>query len=224
MGQNGTSCGRGRRGGARPGAGRKKGKGRTRTPHRARPALDSAHPVHVTMRARTKSLRKQQMIHTVLGAFRDSNRSDFRIAQYSIQGNHLHLIVESSDEVRLSSGMRGLAVRLAKRINKLLFRSGQFWDHRWHGSILETARKVRNALVYVLQNRKKHAPRDRRATPLDPLSSAEWFDGFATDRPGDFHSVGPPCIANAETWLLCIGWKKLGLIYLTERPSTRSAR
>ena len=52
--------------------------------------------------------------------------------------------------------MRGLAVRMAKRVNRVLFRRGRFWADRWHGRGLKSPREVRNALVYVINNRAKH--------------------------------------------------------------------
>ncbi len=216
-----------RRGGARAGAGRKPGPaGLRRTPHRARPNHHARHPVHVTLRASLRSLRAQQVVRTVLGAVRDSNRESFRVAQYSIQDNHVHLIVEAEDKARLSSGVRGLMVRIAKRVNRLLFRRGRFWAQRWHGVPLSTPRQVRNALVYVLQNhRKHHASRlevssavQTAATTLDPASSAQWFDGFATSLPPGFRGIGPPSTVPARSWLLSQGWRRRGLIRFREQP------
>jgi REP element-mobilizing transposase RayT len=205
-----------RRGGARPGAGRKPRPAHLRqTPHRARPMHRKAHPVHVTLRAGLRSLRSQQVARTLLGGLRDSNRERFRVVHYSVQDNHVHLIIESEDSQALSSGLRGLMVRIARRVNRLLGRHGRFWADRWHGRDLEGPRQVRNALVYVLQNHKKHA----KNAGLDPLSSAESFDGFASMVPWGFRSVGPPCTATAKTWLLRIGWRRRGLIRLTDAPA-----
>jgi hypothetical protein len=64
--------------------------------------------------------------------------------------------------------------RITRRVNRLLRRRGRFWADRWHGRDLEGPRQVRNALVDVLQNHKKHS----RSASLDPLSSAGSFDGF----------------------------------------------
>jgi len=86
----------------------------------------------------------------------------------------------------VSSGVRGLMVRIARRVNRVLRRRGRFWADRWHGRDLEGPRQVRNALVYVLQNRRKHAG----SAALDPLSSASSFDGFANALPATFRSVG----------------------------------
>jgi len=207
-----------RRGGARPGAGRKPRAGYLRqTPHRARPTHRKAHPVHVTLRAGLRSLRTQQVARALLSGLRDSNRESFRVVHYSVQENHVHLIVEAEDNEALSSGVRGLMVRIARRVNRLLRRRGRLWADRWHGRDLEGPRQVRHALVYVLQNRKKHA---RSAAP-DPLSSAAVFDGFSTALPSAFRSIGPPCVVSARTWLLKSGWRRWGLIALSEGPVSR---
>jgi putative transposase len=221
-----------RRGGSRVGAGRKKLPAHLRhTPHRARAEHGRTHPVHVTLRAKLRSLRSQQVVRTVLGALRDSNGERFRIAHYSVQENHVHLIVEADTKASLSSGMRGLMVRVARRVNRLLFRRGRFWADRWHDHALTSPREVRNALVYILQNRQKHAftRREARAdaaregTPcLDALSSAQWFNGFVEPIPIAFRSIGPRCVVEARTWLLRIGWQRRGRIHSWEAPGGKT--
>jgi putative transposase len=203
------------RGGARIGAGRKRlPPGLRHTPHRSRAVHRAAYPVHVTMRAGLRSLRHQFVAQTVLTALQSANRAEFRVVHWSIQPNHLHLIVEAQSPQSLSSGMRGLAVRLARRINRLLFRRGSLWADRWFGVELTSPRQVRNALVYVLQNHAKHSASHRPAR--DPLSSARIFDGFATAQRGASASRAGP--SGARTWLLRIGWKRHGLIRHDEVP------
>jgi REP element-mobilizing transposase RayT len=186
------------------------------TPHRARAKHQRGNPVHVTLRAFSRSLRAQQVARTVLGAIRDSNREQFRVVHYSVQENHLHLLVEAEDTRALSNGVRGLEIRIARRVNRLLFRRGRFWADRWHGRALASPSQVRNALVYVLQNRKKHATRADEPV-LDALSSAQWFDGFSRPVPHGFRSIGPPS-APPRTWLLATGWRRRGLINWQEAP------
>ena len=205
------------RGGARAGAGRKRlPKGLRHTPHRSRAVHRAAHPVHVTLRASLRSLRSQFVAPTVLATLKASNRPDFCIIHHSIQANHVRLIVEAQNTAALSSAMRGLAVRLARRINRLLFRRGQLWADRWHGVELTSPRQVRNALVYVLQNHAKHSGVTRIAS-LDPLSSATTFDGFVTSRRSTSGADPPPTFA--RTWLLRVGWKRHGLIRRGEMPA-----
>ena len=61
----------------------------------------------------------------------------------------LHLVAESSDERALSRGMTGLAVRIARGLNRLWRRVGEVFPDRYHARILATPRAVRVALLYV---------------------------------------------------------------------------
>jgi hypothetical protein len=97
---------------------------------------------------------------------------------HSIQSNHLHLIVESQDRCALSSGMRGLLIRIARALNKLWARHGGVFADRFHERELKNPRQVRHALVYVLNNSRKHGV---RLSGPDPLSSGANFDGWLTD-------------------------------------------
>jgi putative transposase len=138
---------------------------------------------------------------------------------FSVQGDHLHLLVEAQDERALSSGARGLSIRAARAINDTLARNGAVWGDRYHARALPTPRETRHAIVYVLMNFRKHRPADRRT--IDPCSSAPWFDGFRTPR------ASPPEAAptsKPRTWLAATGWKRHGLIHLAERPKPNPPR
>jgi hypothetical protein len=143
-----------------------------------------------------------------------------RVVQFSVQSDHLHLLVEAADERALSLGIRGLVVRLARAINRAMARRGPVWGDRYHTRPLTTPREVRNALVYVLMNFKKHT--GRRTSALDPCSSAAWFDGFV-DRPGP-PPAGRAPVSRAQSWLAAAGWRRRGLIQPDEAPQAPPAR
>src|SRR6185295_15711175 len=131
----------------------------------------------------------------------------FRLVQYSVQSNHVHLIVEATDRKSLSRGAQGLAVRVARCVNRALARRGPLWSERYHARALRTPRETRSALRYVLFNFRKHV---RRAAPgLDPCSSGAWFDGFRERFPT---AQGPPVVVPARTWLARRGWRRCGLL------------
>jgi len=224
-------------GGARAGAGRKRKAGaRENVPHRARPRHRAGEPVHVTLRARLAPLRSQHVFPTVrLALARAARRAParFRLLHFSVQHDHLHLIVEASDARALSSGVRGVAIRVALYVNELLSRRGALWADRWHGRALATPREVRNALVYVLGNFRKHA-RTAPALGIDPFSSGVWFDGWRDWKPSS--GVAPPlaesrrftvdpepAVSAARTWLARVGWRRRGLVGLREAPSASTA-
>ncbi len=77
-------------GGARPGAGRKPTELRTRVLHRARPAHDARHPIHVTVRLRKElpTLRQSAVRRAIERALAlGSGRSGFRLVHFSLQSN-----------------------------------------------------------------------------------------------------------------------------------------
>ena len=203
------------RGGKRRGAGRKPKGERALVSHDRRPKLSRHDPVLVTLRlaAGLRSLRAEDEHMLVLRALSAASaREDCRVIEYSVQSNHLHLVVEARDERALSRGMTGLVVRLAPGLNKLWRRRGQVFPDRFHARALTTPREVRNALVYVLMNGRKHdawhAPRP------DPYSSGPSFEGW--------HNVAeskPRLLPRPRTWLLAVGWRRHGLIAVTERPA-----
>jgi putative transposase len=208
-------------GGKREGAGRPPIPGRRRpVPHRARLEHKAAHPVHLTLRARAglPSLRAGRPFETIKEGLRAASRPDFRILHFSVQRDHVHLVVEARDVQALSSGARGLSIRLARAINGATGQRGRVWGDRYHTHALRTPRETRNAILYVLMNFKKHAPHDRRA--IDPCSSAAWFDGFrsAVPRPPE-----PPPISRPRTWLAGAGWRRHGLIDVGEAPRPADA-
>jgi putative transposase len=177
--------------------------------------------VHVTLRARQglPSLRNPRVFSTVREALRAATRAPkdgcaFRVIQYSVQSDHVHLIVEASDTTTLQRATRGLVIRTARAINRTLGRSGPVWGDRYHARALRTPREVRHGLVYVIMNFRKHQPDDRRA--FDPCSSAPWFDGFAQAPPT---TTDPPPVASARTWLGSVGWRRHGLLGPRERPA-----
>jgi REP element-mobilizing transposase RayT len=137
----------------------------------------------------------------------------FRVVEFSIQSNHAHFIIEAHDKDVLSRGLRGLAIRLARAINRALEIRGPVWGDRYHARDLKTPRAVRNAIVYVLMNAKKHGA--RLPSGIDPFSSAPWFEGFAQRLA---RSADTPPVRSARTWLASVGWRRRGLVHLDERP------
>jgi len=190
-------------------------------PHVARPEHTRRHPLHVTLRAerRLASLRKQAVFLEVRRAISGASRDWLRILHFSVQSDHIHLVVEASAKESLSSGAAGLSIRLARAVNRVLGRQGRVWSDRYHARPLRTPREVRSGLVYVLMNWRKHVAKARGP---DPCSSAFWFDGWKTRlslaKPRGWSAEEGAPIARPTTWLASQGWRRRGLIGEGERP------
>lgn len=211
-------------GGKRGGAGRP----RRRDPgvsHDTRPPLAPRYPVLVTLRALpgVPNLRRAGIWKGIEAALRAVRlRPDFHVVHFSVQTNHVHMLVEAQGAEALSRGMQGLAIRVARAVNRAAARRGKVWAGRYHARVLRSPRAVRHALCYVLQNTRRHATTDRKIVDpywIDPRSSGPWFDGWR----GEAHPPGvlapAPC-APPRTWLLSTGWRRYGLVGVDEVPAS----
>ena len=146
-------------GGKRKGAGRPAREGVKHLRHGKRPLLKKRFPVHVTWRMREGvwQLRTQRCFKALSRAFwQGCNRFGFRLVHYSVQGNHMHLLVEAEGGKSLAKGMNGLGVRVARGLNRMMGRKGHVLEERYHGHILKTPTEVKNARAYQLGNAHKH--------------------------------------------------------------------
>ena len=197
-------------GGRRKGAGRKKVSPGRRIPHRARPWHDEANPVHVTVRVVGGLGLRRHFVAAAIGAsFRamvGGPREDaFRVVEFCILDDHVHLLVEARNRRALSKGMAAVNIRLSKAVNRALGRKGRVIQDRYHAHVLETPTEVRNALRYIFENGRKHgAPEHEFVNGFDTRSSARWSTAWHGHTP----DPSPPPVAAARTHLLRVLWHK----------------
>src|SRR5258706_10113710 len=186
------------RGGKRKGAGRKPPPGRkARVSHKARPQFDAPAAIHVTLRVADYvwNLRSARSFRLLEQCLADAlGRFGLRIVQFTVMGNHIHLIVEADSSVALSRGMQGLCIRIAKALNRLMDRSGTVFSDHFHSRTLKTPTELVNAIAYLLGN---HAHHFGTGTAIDRFSSAALA-------PDDRARV----LAAPQTWLLRAGWRR----------------
>jgi hypothetical protein len=157
------------------------------------------------------NLRSPSIFAVVRRSIARAHEARFHIVHFSVQQDHLHLIVEAGDRIALRNCVRGLAIRIARAVNRVAKRRGARFIDRFHARPLSTPREVRASVVYVLQNFRKHlrAPRG-----LDPCSSGpvRWMNQAARAAPWRM-----PGRARSE--LACpIGWRRCGLVDDSESP------
>jgi REP element-mobilizing transposase RayT len=121
------------------------------------------------VRRHVYNLRSRRCFRPIEQAFlKGRDRFGFRLNHFSVQGNHLHLIAEVQNEVALSRGMQGLAIRIAKALNRVMNRKGGVFAHRYFAHILRTVTEVKNAVHYVLHNLQKHSGQWGVPAPTEP--------------------------------------------------------
>ncbi len=122
------------RGGPRHGAGRPRGI-RPRVMHRYRERIVARVPVHVTIRLRSgiPTLRQPRFVRRFRSSLSEACvRHGFRVVHYSIQRDHVHLLIEAHTNHSIACGMKSVGARIGKLANRLFQRKGKVLDGRYH--------------------------------------------------------------------------------------------
>jgi putative transposase len=178
-------------------------------PHSERKAFKSYQPLHVTLRVvRDIGRLRNRAAYTAIreAAITVLRHETFRIVQLSIQGTHIHLIVEAENREALAFGMKAFGISAAKHLNAAFSFGDAWWDRairraragqganawperrkgrvfgdRYHATIITKPRQARQELAYVLNNWRKHRE-DRaeraRGWKIDPFATGWCFDGW----------------------------------------------
>jgi REP element-mobilizing transposase RayT len=166
-------------------------------------------PAHITMRAARglPSFREQVVARAIGHVIRTMKnvREDFRVVEFSIQTNHVHLIVEADDDRALASAIRSFEARVSKLLNHHVLRRkrGKVWGDRYFRVDLASPKQARRALAYVLQNAQHHGVVAPGAK--DPLSSARGSTRYVTrpELPLETSLTSP-----SRTYLLNVLWER----------------
>jgi len=228
-----------RRGGKRTGAGRPKKGERASERHKRRESFKKSEPVHVTIRVArdVASLRGFETYQAIREALVTTYaRNLIRIVHISVQGTHIHLLVEANSRMALARGMQGFEIAAAKNLNRAVSKRtgkklrGTVFPDRYHAVVIRSPRQARNNLAYVLNNWRRHGESTQQLATrwaVDPFSSAVSFDGF---RDLDATSISwpetyrPLPVFKPRTWLLSTGWRRHGLLRTTEVPGPLAPR
>ena len=206
-----------RHGGRRKGAGRKPKGPEAGVKHRPRAEFVRRSPVLVTQRlcADCPSLRREPVLELFRRLVIRLADERFAVVHWSLQGNHIHAVVEAENSLVLARKLGGFFAQLAKELNRHWKRTGAVFTDRFESRVLGSPSEVRSALVYALQNARKHGSWRMRGP--DHYSSGVEFDGW-TDFVAQSRGLPKP-----RTWLVKDGWKKRGLVSVLEGPKSRDA-
>jgi REP-associated tyrosine transposase len=145
------------------------------------------------------NLRKEKRWKQIKKAFYlGHEKFGMRMVEFSVQTNHVHFVVEAGGKRSLARGMQGLAIRLAKAINRASGRRGTVFRDRYHARTLRTLTEVRRAVNYVRKNLQHHDKLEHPWYP-DPCSS---MDSEACFIFWDDPEIPVLLVSKPRTWLL----------------------
>jgi putative transposase len=135
-------------------------------------------PMHVVMRASKakgvyslRSVRNKSKVEALV--WRYAKRFSVRIYEFSVQSNHIHIVLKARHRSLFQGFLRALAGNIACQVMgaRKGEKKGRFWDLLAFSRIVEWGRAFKAVLQYVLQNEKEargETPyqRRRRAAPM----------------------------------------------------------
>lgn len=106
------------------------------------------------VRAGLPSLRSVRLVAELERSWREAcERGRFRLVNYSIQGDHAHLIVEAASARDLANGLKSIGARFARAVNRVFRRVGPVLADRAHVHVLGTEASVSARLARARTSR-----------------------------------------------------------------------
>ena len=187
-------------------------------PHSTRPEVRGVCHVVLRVRRGLPWLRTPKTYRVLERALRASKeKKGFALVQFSVQRDHLHLLVETTCKRRLARGMQGLAIRIAKALNRLWRRRlGSVFAERYFSRLCEDLRQIKRALAYVLNNGRKHGTWNSPTRP-DPYSSGPWYTGWSSSASLRRPLRAPPVADATDMYLTMPSFRNVSLNFVPGR-------
>jgi REP element-mobilizing transposase RayT len=128
-------------------------------PHRERAIIPRNTPVHVTIKINkhiVSTLRNKIIFKKISQAISKARNKGIRLIHFTIQRDHVHMLIETNDKKQLGRAMQAMGISLAKSLKNLTKKKLRIFKDRYHVHILKTLKEVQNAKSYILGNALKH--------------------------------------------------------------------
>lgn len=97
-------------------------------------------------------LRNPGVCKVVENAVRFFDGRRLSLHSYVVMPNHVHLLLQLYDEIKLSDILHSIKSFSAKQINRLLSRQGHVWGAESYDRIIRDARHYENVKKYIVKN------------------------------------------------------------------------
>lgn len=126
--------------------------------HIERPRFNRPRSFHLTIKVKSNKadIQNKKILKALHHAIFRGRLKGLKIVHYTLEFNHVHLLVEASCNRVMHSGMQALGISLAKAINRFKSLKGSVYKHRYHYRQISSPRDLKNVLHYIFHNGIKH--------------------------------------------------------------------
>lgn len=126
--------------------------------HTKRFRLKKPSSLHLTIKVRVNKadIQNKRILKALHHAIKRARLKGLKVIHYTLEYNHVHLLVESVDNKILHKGMQSFGITISKAINKIKQTKGAVYKNRYHLRIINSAKQLKNVLHYIFSNGIKH--------------------------------------------------------------------
>lgn len=138
--------------------------------HTRRERFHKPSSLHLTIKVRENKadIQSKRILKALHYAIKRARLQRLRVIHYTLEYNHVHIVVEAVDNKILHKGMQAFGISLSKAINKAKQLKGSVYKHRYHFRKINSRREMKHALRYIFRNGVKHK---RAMSIIDPYNS-----------------------------------------------------
>jgi REP element-mobilizing transposase RayT len=143
--------------------------------HTRRFRLKKPSSLHLTIKVRDNKadIQSKRILKALHYAIKRARLKGLRVLHYTLEYNHVHLLVESVDNKILHKGMQAFGITIAKAINKIKKTKGTVYKNRYHLRLINSPKQLKNALHYIFSNGIKHKRTDSRIDLFNSMIAEE---------------------------------------------------
>ncbi|MGZ3790137.1 MAG: transposase [Bacteriovorax sp.] len=94
-------------------------------------------------------MKNKSVLGLLKRAILNARRQGLKVIHYSLEYDHVHLLIEAENNHVLGKGMQAFGVTLSKAINRMRKRKGGVYKHRYHFRQISSSRELKNVMNYI---------------------------------------------------------------------------
>lgn len=159
--------------------------------HTSRPKISRPTSLHLTIKVKSikANIKNKIILHMLKRAILNARRQGLKVIHFSLEYDHVHLLIEADNNLTLGKGMKALGVTLAKRINKFRGLKGAVYKHRYHFRRVGSSAQLKKVMNYIFSNGVKHGTSKSIICPYNSLRSEEKYYLFCKKIVFDFDLI-----------------------------------
>jgi REP element-mobilizing transposase RayT len=126
--------------------------------HTERPLIKKPSSLHLTIKVeKIKADIKNKTVLSILKrAIQNARKQGLRVIHFSLEYDHVHLLIEAENNTTLGKGMQAFGVTFSKAINRVRKTTGKVYKHRYHFKAITSPKQLKNVMSYIFKNGVKH--------------------------------------------------------------------